>query len=68
MVGIAEVSVDTETGQVTPLDYYAVVDCGTVVNPKLAKVQAEGGIVQGIGMALTEEINYSSTGRLELII
>lgn len=65
MVGIAEVSVDTETGQVTPLDYYAVVDCGTVVNPKLAKVQAEGGIVQGIGMALTEEINYSSTGRLE---
>lgn len=65
MIGIAEVSVDTETGQVTPLDYYAVVDCGTVINPKLARVQAEGGIVQGIGMALTEEINYSSTGRLE---
>ena len=51
--------------QVTPLDYYAGVDCGTVINPKLARVQAEGGIVQGIGMALTEEINYSSTGRLE---
>lgn len=65
MVGIAEVSVDTETGQVTPLDYYAVVDCGTVVNPTLAKVQAEGGIVQGIGMALTEDIRYSPKGRLE---
>lgn len=65
MVGIAEVSVDTETGQVTPLDYYAVVDCGTVVNPALAKVQAEGGIVQGIGMALTEDIRYSPKGRLE---
>ncbi|SUP43502.1 xanthine dehydrogenase family protein molybdopterin-binding subunit [Veillonella criceti] len=65
MVGIAEVSVDMETGQVTPLDFYAVVDCGTIVNPALARVQAEGGIVQGIGMALTEEIRYSSCGLLE---
>ncbi len=65
MVGIAEVSVDTETGQVTPLDYYAVVDCGTIVNPTLARVQAEGGIVQGLGMALYEEIRYASNGRLE---
>lgn len=65
MVGIAEVSVDMETGQVTPLDFYAVVDCGTIVNPALARVQAEGGIIQGIGMALTEEIRYSSCGLLE---
>ncbi|WP_251453868.1 xanthine dehydrogenase family protein molybdopterin-binding subunit [Veillonella intestinalis] len=65
MVGIAEVSVDMETGQVTPLDFYAVVDCGTIVNPALARVQAEGGIVQGIGMALTEDIRYSSRGVLE---
>ncbi len=65
MVGIAEVSVDIETGKVTPIEFYSVVDCGTVVNPKLARVQAEGGIVQGIGMALTEEVRYSSTGKLE---
>ena len=54
MASIAEVSVDTETGLVTPIDFYSVVDCGTIVNPVLAKVQAEGGIVQGIGMALYE--------------
>lgn len=40
-----------------------VVDCGTVVNANLARVQAEGGIAQGIGMALTEEVSYSVRGR-----
>ena len=38
----------------------AVVDCGTVVNPNLARVQAEGGLVQGIGMALYEDIQYTA--------
>ena len=52
MVGIAEVEIDKETGVVEPIDYAAVVDCGTVVNPNLARVQTEGGIAQGIGMAL----------------
>ena len=42
MVGMAEVEVDVETGKVTPIDYVAVVDCGTVVNPSLARVQTEG--------------------------
>lgn len=65
MVGIAEVSVDKETGQVKPLTYYAVVDAGTIINPKLARVQVEGGIVQGIGMALYEDVRYTSKGKME---
>ena len=49
MVGAAEIEVDTETGEVTLLDYAAAVDCGTPINPNLTRVQAEGGIAQGIG-------------------
>ena len=64
MVGAAELEVDTETGAVTLIDYAAVVDCGTALNPNLVRVQAEGGLAQGIGMALYEDINYSETGRL----
>ncbi|HIT88832.1 MAG TPA: molybdopterin-dependent oxidoreductase [Candidatus Merdenecus merdavium] len=64
MVGIAEVEIDKETGFLQLIDYAAVVDCGTVINPNLARVQAEGGIVQGIGMALTEEVTYSDKGRV----
>lgn len=63
MVGIAEVEVDSFTGEMKLIDYAAVVDCGTVVNPALARVQAEGGIAQGIGMAMTEDIVYSKEGR-----
>lgn len=64
MVGMAEVEVDTETGDVRLIDYAAVVDCGTVINPNLARVQTEGGIAQGIGMALYEDITYTEKGRL----
>lgn len=64
MSGIAEVDVDKATGKVTVVDYVSVVDCGTVVNRNLARVQAEGGIAQGIGMALTEDVQYSDTGRM----
>ena len=39
-------------------------DCGTFINPKLARIQAEGGIVQGIGMALFEEIKETKKGKL----
>ena len=56
MVGAAEIEVDTETGEVTLLDYAAAVDCGTPINPNLTRVQAEGGIAQGIGMTLTESV------------
>ncbi len=65
MAGFAEVEVDKATGKVILLDYVAVVDCGTVVNPNLARVQTEGGIVQGIGMALFEEVQYDSRGTLQ---
>ena len=64
MVGIAEIEVDKETGYVEVIQYVSVVDCGTVVNPNLARVQAEGGIVQGIGMVLSENVTYNEKGRL----
>lgn len=64
MVGMAEVEVDKETGEVELLDYVAVVDCGTTINPNLARIQTEGGIAQGIGMAMYEEITYSRKGQM----
>ena len=48
MVGAAEVEVDLLTGESHIVEYDACVDCGTPVNPNLARVQAEGGILQGI--------------------
>ena len=62
MVGAAEIEVDTETGEVTLLDYAAAVDCGTPINPNLTRVQAAGGIAQGIGMTLTESVTYDDRG------
>ena len=64
MVGIAEVEVDKKTGEVELIDYVSVVDCGTVINSNLARIQAEGGIAQGIGMALYEDISYSPLGKM----
>ena len=64
MVGMAEIEVDKLTGKVDLIDYVAVADCGTVINKNLAKVQIEGGIAQGIGMALYEEISYDKKGRM----
>lgn len=65
IAGFAEVEVDKDTGKIQLLDYVSVVDCGTVVNPKLATIQVEGGIVQGIGLALYEEVRYSEKGNLQ---
>ena len=62
MVGAAEIELDTETGEVKVLDYAACVDCGTPINPNLTRVQAEGGILQGIGMTLTENVTYDNRG------
>jgi putative selenate reductase molybdopterin-binding subunit len=62
MAGIAEVEVDTETGKLNLIEYQAVVDCGTVINPNLARIQAEGGLVQGIGMAMYEDVIYNQRG------
>ena len=64
MVGMVEVEVDTETGNVDVLDYVAAVDCGTPINPNLARVQTEGGIAQGLGMALSEEVQYTDRGKI----
>ncbi len=64
MVGMAEVEVDKETGSARVVDYVAVVDCGTPINPNLARVQTEGGIAQGIGMALYEDVQYSEQGTI----
>lgn len=58
MVGMVEIELDKLTGLVTILDYMAVVDCGIPINPALARIQAEGGIVQGIGHTLMENITY----------
>ena len=64
MVGMAEIELDKETGRVKILDYDAVVDCGIPVNPNLARVQTEGGIGQGIGMALYENVTYNANGKI----
>ncbi len=64
VAGFAEVEVDIETGKVTLLDLVQVVDCGTVINKALARVQTEGGMAQGAGMALTEAVCCAETGKL----
>ena len=64
MAGAVEIELDKETGHVEIVDYKAVVDCGTVVNPNLARVQTEGGLVQGIGMTLYENIQYNDKGTM----
>lgn len=64
MAGFAEVEVDTDTGVVELIAFNGVVDCGTPINPKLCRIQAEGGVVTGIGMALLEKADYTAAGRL----
>lgn len=64
LAGFAEVEVDTSTGEVSLIEYVAEVDCGTALNPNIARIQTEGGIAQGIGMALYENIKYTDQGKL----
>ena len=63
MVGMVEIELDKLTGEVTILDYMAVVDCGIPINPALARIQTEGGIVQGIGHTLFENVTYDKFGK-----
>ena len=63
MVGMVEIELAKETGLVTILDYMAVVDCGIPINPALARIQTEGGIVQGIGHTLMEDVRYDHNGK-----
>jgi len=58
---IAMVEVD-ETGRVKVLDYVAIDDIGLVVNPMLAEGQVHGGVIQGFGESLLEEIVYDKSG------
>jgi aerobic carbon-monoxide dehydrogenase large subunit len=61
---LAVVEVDAETGHVTLLRYVAVEDCGTQINPLIVEGQTHGGIAQGIGSALYEELIYDTAGQL----
>jgi len=60
----ARVEVDIETGEVTILDYVAVDDIGTLINPMLCHGQMQGGLAQGIGQALYEGVDYDESGQL----
>ena len=64
MAGFIEIEIDNETFEYTVLNYVSVVDCGTPINPKLAQGQVEGGIVQGLGMAAYEDVQYGSKGNM----
>jgi len=64
-VQAALVEVDLDTGLVRALKHWAVCDCGRVLNPLLVEEQLRGGIVQGIGEALYEELRYGEDGHLE---
>jgi probable selenate reductase molybdenum-binding subunit len=64
LANFARVAVDTDTGVVKVLHYVAAVDCGVAINPRMAEGQVEGSIVNGIGYALTEEMQFSSRGRV----
>jgi carbon-monoxide dehydrogenase large subunit len=58
----AVVEVDTETGEVRLIRFFAVDDCGRIINPLLAEGQVHGGIAQGIGQALFEEVVFDDQG------
>lgn len=60
----ADVEVDTETGEVKLLHYVAATDCGTAINPTLAEGQVEGGVMNGICYALTEEYLFDKNGKM----
>jgi len=57
--------VDTWTGFIKVLNYVSTIDCGTAVNPRLAEGQTEGGTLNGISYALTEEYLFDANGRMQ---
>lgn len=64
MAAFGEFEFDTETFEYKMIKYVTVTDCGTTINPMLARGQVEGGIIQGYGMASTEEVIYNAKGKL----
>jgi len=61
---VAVVEVDAETGNVNLQKYIAVDDCGNIINPMIVEGQIQGGVVQSIGQALYEEVEYTDDGSL----
>jgi aerobic carbon-monoxide dehydrogenase large subunit len=61
---VAVVEVDVETGEIQLRNYYAVDDCGRILNPLLVDGQVQGGLAQGIGQALWEELVYDENGQV----
>ncbi|MGN0203923.1 MAG: xanthine dehydrogenase family protein molybdopterin-binding subunit [Coprococcus sp.] len=64
MAGFVEIELDKETGQFDVVDYVGVVDCGTIINSNITRGQTEGGICQGIGLAMYEDVQYDKKGRM----
>ena len=62
---IVDVEVDPATGKVSILRYTAAQDVGTAVHPSYVEGQIQGGVAQGVGMALTEEYRFNKDGRME---
>jgi aerobic carbon-monoxide dehydrogenase large subunit len=63
-VHLAQVEIDRDTGEVHVRRYIAVDDCGTIINPLLVDGQKHGGLAQGFGQALWEEVIYDESGQL----
>jgi putative selenate reductase molybdopterin-binding subunit len=63
LASFAEVAVDLDSGRIRLVDYVAVADCGTPINPRLAEGQVEGAIANGIGYALMEDLAIDARGR-----
>lgn len=64
MAGAARIIFDPKTGEVELKKYAAAVDCGTVISKNLSLVQVEGGIVQSLGYALSEDTHFSDKGKM----
>ena len=62
---ICEVEIDPDTGVTNPLGYWVVEDVGRMINPLIVKGQIHGGVVQGLGQALAEQIVFDSSGQLQ---
>lgn len=65
VAGFVLLEVDTRTGKIDLKKYVALVDCGTVINPALARIQVEGGCAQCMGWALHEDVIYDAKGNLK---
>jgi carbon-monoxide dehydrogenase large subunit len=61
---ISMLEIDRETGEPTLLKMFAVDDAGTLINPMIVEGQIHGGLAQGIGQAMIEEVSYSEEGQL----